>query len=121
MSGPGRDRADRRTKQAELHRFFDVADRIYAADPNWVAPIRDDLAKVFALENPFFRHAEMQLFLARRGGEDVGRIAAILDRGHNEFHGEQDRVLRLLRVGRTTRPSRARSSMPRRSGRGSGR
>jgi hypothetical protein len=31
----------------------------------------------------------MQLFLARRGGEDVGRIASILDRQHNEFHGER--------------------------------
>ncbi|HYB53672.1 MAG TPA: N-acetyltransferase [Thermoanaerobaculia bacterium] len=73
----------------ELHRFFDVADRVYAGDPNWVAPIRDDLAKVFALDNPFFRHAEMQLFLARRDGVDVGRVAAILDRSHNEFQGEK--------------------------------
>jgi GNAT superfamily N-acetyltransferase len=73
----------------ELHRFFDVADRIYARDPNFVAPLRDDLAKALALENPFFRHAEMQLFLAQRDGHDIGRIAAILDRNHNEFHGEK--------------------------------
>ena len=31
----------------------------------------------------------MQLFVARRDGRDVGRIAAILDRNHNEFHGEK--------------------------------
>ncbi|MFN2387755.1 MAG: N-acetyltransferase [Thermoanaerobaculia bacterium] len=31
----------------------------------------------------------MQLFLARRGGESVGRIAAILDRHHNEKQREQ--------------------------------
>jgi GNAT superfamily N-acetyltransferase len=62
---------------------------VYASDPNWVAPLRDDLARVFADENPFFRHAEMQLFVATRGGSDVGRIAAILDRAHNEFHGER--------------------------------
>ena len=73
----------------ELRRFFDVADRIYRDDPNWVPPLRDDVAKVFADKNPFFRHAEMQLFVARRGNEDVGRIAAILDRNHNEFHGEK--------------------------------
>jgi len=73
----------------ELHRFFDVADRIYTGDPNFVAPLRDDLAKALSLENPFFRHAEMQLFLAHRDGQDVGRIAAILDRNHNEFHGEK--------------------------------
>jgi ribosomal protein S18 acetylase RimI-like enzyme len=73
----------------DLHRFFDVADRIYGDDPNWVPPLRDDVAKVFADRNPFFRHAEMQLFVARRENEDVGRIAATLDRNHNEFHGEK--------------------------------
>jgi hypothetical protein len=73
----------------DLRRFFDVADRIYRDDANWVPPLRDDVAKVFADKNPFFRHAEMQLFVARRGNEDVGRIAAILDRNHNEFHGEK--------------------------------
>jgi ribosomal protein S18 acetylase RimI-like enzyme len=73
----------------DLHRFFDVADRIYRGDPNWVPPLRDDVARVFADKNPFFRHAEMQLFVARRENEDVGRIAAILDRNHNEFHGEK--------------------------------
>jgi GNAT superfamily N-acetyltransferase len=75
--------------KAELSRFFDVADRIYAKDPNFVAPIRSDLAKVFEGENPFFRHGEMQLFVAHQGGMDVGRIAAILDRNHNAFHGEK--------------------------------
>ena len=75
--------------KADLSRFFDVADRIYADDPYWVAPLRDDLSKVFKDENPFFRHGEMQLFVARRDGKDVGRIAAILDRNHNEFHGEK--------------------------------
>lgn len=77
-----------RSKKA-LSRFFDVADAIYASDPLWVPPLRDDLAKVFADKNPFFEHGEMELFVARRGGRDVGRIAAILDRNHNEFHGEK--------------------------------
>ena len=73
----------------DLERFFDVADPIYAGDPNWVAPLRSDVAKIFQDENPFFRHGEMQLFVARRGGRDVGRVAAIVDRNHNEFHGEK--------------------------------
>ena len=73
----------------DLARFFDVAERLYASDPKFVAPIRSDLAKVFQDENPFFRHGEMQLFVASRDGRDVGRIAAILDRNHNEFHGEK--------------------------------
>lgn len=76
-------------KRRDIIRFFDVADRIYRGDPNWVPPLRGDLAKVFSSENPFFRHAEMQLFIARRGAESVGRIAAILDRHHNTQQGEQ--------------------------------
>jgi hypothetical protein len=75
--------------KADLARFFDVADSIYADDPVWVAPLRDDLAKVFRDENPFFRHGEMQLFVAVRDGKDVGRIASILDRNHNDFHRER--------------------------------
>jgi len=31
----------------------------------------------------------MQLFVARRGSSDVGRIAAIVDRAHNDFHAEK--------------------------------
>jgi len=73
----------------DLERFFDVADPLYAGDPNWVPPLRSDVAKVFQDENPFFRHGEMQLFVARRAGKDVGRVAAVLDRNHNEFHGER--------------------------------
>jgi hypothetical protein len=73
----------------DLERFFDVADPLYAGDANWVPPLRSDVAKVFQDENPFFRHGEMQLFVARRGGKDVGRVAAVLDRNHNEFHGER--------------------------------
>jgi len=77
-----------RTKR-ELHRFFDVAEKIYEDDPHWVAPVRADLVKILSPENPFFWHAEMELFIARRDGADVGRIAAILDRHHNDFHGER--------------------------------
>ncbi|MCA1582840.1 MAG: N-acetyltransferase [Acidobacteria bacterium] len=73
----------------ELSRFFDVADRIYADDPLWVAPIRDDVAKVFSPKNPFFLHGEIQLFVASKDGRDAGRIAAIVDRNHNEFHGDR--------------------------------
>jgi hypothetical protein len=51
--------------RADLSRFFDIADRIYAGDPNWVAPLRSDVAKVFQDENPFFRHGEMQFLNAR--------------------------------------------------------
>ena len=87
MSDVGIERIGR--TKGDLRRFFDVAEKIYENDPHWVAPVRADLAKVLSPKNPFFRHAEIQLFIARRDGADVGRIAAILDRNHNDFQGER--------------------------------
>jgi GNAT superfamily N-acetyltransferase len=40
-------------------------------------------------KNPFFEHAEAEYFIAERGGEAVGRIAAISNRLHNETHGDR--------------------------------
>ena len=39
-------------------------------------------------KHPFYKTADMELFLARKNGKVAGRIAAIFDRAHNEFHGE---------------------------------
>ena len=41
-------------------------------------------------KNPFFEHAEAEYFLAERGGDVLGRIAAISNRLHNDIH--RDRV-----------------------------
>jgi GNAT superfamily N-acetyltransferase len=40
-------------------------------------------------KNPFFEHADADYFLAERGGEVVGRIAAIHNRLHNETHDDK--------------------------------
>ena len=42
-----------------------------------------------AAKNPFWKHAKRELFLARRDGKVVGRIAAIVDDEHNRVHGEK--------------------------------
>lgn len=63
--------------------------KVYRGDPKWVPPLLQDMKeKLDPKRNPFFEHAEMDLFLARRGGRTVGRVAAILDRNHNAFHNE---------------------------------
>jgi GNAT superfamily N-acetyltransferase len=40
-------------------------------------------------KNPFFEHAEAEYFIAERGDEVVGRIAAISNRLHNETHDDR--------------------------------
>jgi hypothetical protein len=73
----------------DVMRFLKVSYGIYGDDPNWVAPLLMDLKKVFTDANPLFQHAEMQLWVATRGGRDVGRIAGILDHNHNQVTKDQ--------------------------------
>jgi hypothetical protein len=64
----------------DLAAFIDCAYRLNASDPNWVAPLRSEMAELLTPgKNPFFEHARVQFFLARRGGEVVGRISAHID------------------------------------------
>ncbi len=75
---------------ADLRRFIALPYRLHARDPIWVPPLRRDVATMLArTKNPFFEHGEAEYFLAERGGEVVGRIAAIENRLHNETHGDR--------------------------------
>lgn len=66
--------------KGELDRFIDLSYRLNANDPNWVPPLRADMVELLMPgRNPFHEHARMQLFIARRGGKDVGHISAHID------------------------------------------
>src|SRR6266571_3079735 len=65
-----------------ISRFLEVSYGIYRDDPHWVAPLLIDVKKVFTDENPLFEHAQMELWVARRDGQDVGRIAGLIDEHH---------------------------------------
>lgn len=70
--------------------FIKLPYTLYARNRNWVPPLRrDERRRLDPAHNPFFEHAVMQRWLARRGGRVVGRIAAIDDRLHNEAHREK--------------------------------
>ena len=59
----------------------------YKDDPNWVPPLIMDRKKLLNQKvNPFYQHAQLQMFLAERNGTVVGRIAAITNERHNELH-----------------------------------
>jgi GNAT superfamily N-acetyltransferase len=66
--------------RAELDRFIRLPMRLNASDPAWISPlISDRQAALSPKGNPFFAHAEVALWLAVRGGVDVGRISAQID------------------------------------------
>lgn len=65
---------------AELDRFVRVPMRLNAADPHYVAPLMMERREALTPKtNPFFAHAQVQLWLAVSGGRDVGRISAQID------------------------------------------
>jgi GNAT superfamily N-acetyltransferase len=74
----------------DLRAFVELPFRIYAGDKDWAAPLKSDVRWMLDLsKNPFWKHARRELFLARRDGRVVGRIAAIVDDEHNRVHGEK--------------------------------
>jgi GNAT superfamily N-acetyltransferase len=77
-------------KGRDLKAFIRFPWRVYRDDPNWVPPlIREVKEKLDKRKHPFFEHAEADCFMAFRGGEPTGRIAAVLDRNHNSVHSEK--------------------------------
>jgi GNAT superfamily N-acetyltransferase len=62
----------------------------YRGDLLWVPPlIEERLDFLNPRKNPFFEHAHVALFLARRCGAVVGTISAAVDENYMAFHGER--------------------------------
>jgi GNAT superfamily N-acetyltransferase len=74
------------SNEQELAEFIRVPWRVYAHDENWVPWLYYERLDFFnKTKNAFFEHAEADYFIARRNGEAVGAIAAILNYRYNEF------------------------------------
>jgi len=74
----------------EREAFIALPYELHRRDPLFTPLLRRDVRTLLdPARNPFFEHAEGQLFLARSGGRVVGRIAALHDRRHNDAHGDR--------------------------------
>ncbi len=74
----------------ELNQFIRFPWSIYRQDPNWVPPLISERTKLLDRQaNPFWQSAELACWIAWRGDEAVGTIAAILDRHRNEVLGQK--------------------------------
>jgi len=72
-----------------LKEFIELPYSLYCDHAHWVPPLRIAVQELLdRKKHPFYANAEAEFFLARRDGRVAGRIAAILDRNHNQFHGE---------------------------------
>ncbi len=80
------------TNNKDLNKFIDVPWHIYnkKEHPKYVAPLRAAVKEnLDTKHNPFYKRAEIQCFMAYKGKKPVGRIAAIENRGHNDFHKDK--------------------------------
>ncbi|MCA0403597.1 MAG: hypothetical protein LCH30_07325 [Proteobacteria bacterium] len=60
---------------------------LHAKNPHWVPPLRHLVKKnLNTRKHPFYKHAELILWLAYKNGKPVGRIAGIVDQLYNDFH-----------------------------------
>lgn len=80
----------------ELHAFVRLPWKLYSSDAQWVPPLILERLHTFSQNNPFFRHASWQCWLAYRGQEPVGRISAQIDRLHLERYGDHTGFFGLL-------------------------
>ena len=63
----------------DFKEFYNFSFKLYKNNPNWVSPFWIEFKEFFKRKNPFWRHAEVKLFIAYKNDEIVGRIAAIVD------------------------------------------
>ncbi len=78
------------TTKAQMDTFIALPRKIYANAPLWVPPLeKEERALLTPGAHPYWEHATGQMFLALRGSEAVGRIAAILDENYNTYAKER--------------------------------
>jgi GNAT superfamily N-acetyltransferase len=71
---------------AERTAFIRFPYTIYRGDPNWVPHLEMERRDfIDPRKHPFFEFGQVELFLARRDGQVVGRIAAVDNPRYNEF------------------------------------
>ena len=74
----------------ERKQFLEFPWSHYRGDTHWIPPLRQNQKEMVGYaKTPFYEDNEVQTFLATKSGRVCGRIAAILNRGHNERFDER--------------------------------
>ena len=67
-----------------------MAETLQGTDPAFIPPFPGSIAKFLSPKSAFhLRHGEITGFVASRNGRPVGRIAAIINRSHNERYSDK--------------------------------
>lgn len=70
--------------------FVRISWRLHGNRDAWVPPLEMDRMRLIdTAKNPFYKHAKIKLFIADKGGEPVGRVAAIVNTIHNDTYNDK--------------------------------
>ncbi len=72
-----------------IKQFIRIPWTIYAQDSHWIPPLFAERGQHLSKKNPYFSHAEAQLWIAYRANQPVGRISAQIDSFHLAQHQDQ--------------------------------
>lgn len=83
------EKIDTRSK-AKVNEFVKFHYRLYQGHPQWVPPFINDIKLMLNRDkHPFYEHSDGDFFVARRGGEVVGRIGVFVNKSFNQYHSCQ--------------------------------
>jgi hypothetical protein len=73
----------------EQKQFLELPYQLYKGNPHWVPQLRMAQKDILnTRKHPFYKTSEVEKFLAYRGDKVVGRIMAVFNHAHNDFHKE---------------------------------
>lgn len=76
--------------EQDFRAFFEFPWRVHRDSPEWVPPLLSMRQELLDKEkNPAWGYMEGDYYVAWRGGQAVGTIAAFINHRHNEFHNER--------------------------------
>jgi len=76
------------TNKKYLKEFVSLPLKLYKKDSFYASPLIKDMIEHLTNKNPFFKRANAKFFIAYKDGIPAGRIAAIVNYAHLEFHND---------------------------------
>lgn len=78
------------SKSRAEREFVELPLTIFKGNPRFVPAFEKETRRIIAHRHPFFEHSEGEFFIARRGGEPVGRMGLLEPHTFNDYRGTRD-------------------------------
>ena len=79
----------RELTEKDLDAFINFPFELYQKDPYFVGELKADTRHLISLKDSFWKTASRALFMAYEGEKPLGRIMALVNRSHNDYHHEK--------------------------------